>query len=62
MAEKTEFRNLPVNSIFLYQNETYKKVETVRISCCKSINAYKVSGNSRVFVPENAQVEIKQLT
>jgi hypothetical protein len=61
MAETTLFKNLAVNTVFIFGGDTYKKTDSTRVSCCKSINALKLPNNERVFIPDSVTVEIKPI-
>lgn len=53
MATK-QFKDLTVNEVFTFNGLEYKKIEEVRVSCCRSINACLVSD-------QNNKVQIKPL-
>lgn len=55
------FRDLVVNTVFSFGGETYRKTETVRVSCCKTINCVKVSNNEQNYISDDSVVEIKNL-
>jgi hypothetical protein len=50
------FAELQVGSRFLVDNIEYIKIDTVRISCCQSINAQEVNnpGSKKFFNDESA--------
>ena len=53
------FSEVAVGAKFLYNNNEYVKINAVKISCCKSINAHAVSNpQSKIFVNPNSQVNI----
>lgn len=51
--------DVPVNATFTVNGVEYKKINEVKISCCRSVNAEAVanSGN-RTFFPGNTLVEV----
>lgn len=54
-----EFQQLNVNDKFTYNNKEYTKVQTVKITCCKSINAQAVADNKdKIFVQPSTKVEV----
>ena len=51
--------DVPVNATFLVNGVEYKKINEVKISCCKSINAEAVgNANNKTFFPGNTLVEV----
>ena len=58
MAKKL-FSELNDNDIFVYNSVEYKKIPTVKISCCRSINSENTSNaNQKIFVKPDQEVEI----
>lgn len=58
MVDKT-FNELSVNDRFFVNGMEYIKIETVRVSCCKSINAQEVNNSSvKSFFTEDTTVQI----
>lgn len=49
-----QFKDLAVNEQFIFNGSTYKKIEEVRVSCCRSINACLVDD-------ENNKIQVKPL-
>jgi hypothetical protein len=53
------FSDLGVDSVFILNGIEYKKVQEVRISCCRSINAVAVGNDgNKIQVTPNTEVEI----
>ncbi len=58
MVEKT-FAEIAVGSQFVVNGLEYVKTETVRVSCCQSINAHVVNEpNARVFFQDSTTVSV----
>jgi len=58
MIEKT-FAEIPVGSNFFVNEIEYVKLDTVRVSCCQSINAHVVNEqNARVYFQDSTTVSI----
>lgn len=56
---KVQFKDLEVNKTFKVNDVTYTKIEAVKISCCKSINAKKVDNESEtIFIPPSVEVDV----
>lgn len=54
-----QFQNLAVGEIFTYNNKNYTKINTVKISCCKSVNCHAVSNpKDRLFIQPTTNVEV----
>lgn len=59
MAKTVKYKDVAVNSLFSYSGVEYKKIEEVRVSCCKRVNAELVSDSAiRVRVEQEADVTI----
>jgi len=51
--------DVPVNATFTVNNVEYKKINEVKVSCCRSINAEAVgNANNKTFFPGNTLVEV----
>lgn len=58
MVEKA-FAEVAVGSKFTVNGLEYVKMDTVRISCCQSINAHLVDNpNGKVFFQDNVVVSV----
>jgi len=58
MVEK-KFNELNVNDRFVVNAVEYVKTETVRVSCCRSINAQEVNNAAvTTFFTEDATVQV----
>lgn len=58
MTEKT-FAEIAVGSQFFVNGIEYVKTETVRVSCCQSINAHVVNdNNARVYFQDSTTVSV----
>lgn len=53
MATK-QFKDIPVDTVFTLNGVDYKKINEVRVSCCRSINACRVDDN-------NNKIQVKPL-
>jgi hypothetical protein len=50
--------DVPVNATFTVNGVQYKKIDEVKVSCCRSINAEAVDNPSnKTFFPGNTLVE-----
>jgi hypothetical protein len=50
--------DVPVNTIFIVNGVEYKKLDEVKVSCCKSINAEAVgNATNKTFFPGNTLVD-----
>lgn len=55
------FQELAVGGIFIFNGTQYTKIDQVKVSCCKSINAVCVDNNQqRVFIQPQQEVEISE--
>lgn len=53
------FKDLNEGEVFKYNNLEYKKIEAVKVSCCRSINAEETSNSdNKIFIQPLAEVEI----
>lgn len=60
MAE-IDFKDLTDGGEFVYNDIRYKKIPTVRVSCCSSFNAAKVDDlNSKIMVRPLEKVKIDE--
>lgn len=57
MSNTVTFGSLAVNSTFVYNGVNYVKTETVRVSCCKSVNAVNSQSSERVYMADDTQVQ-----
>lgn len=57
MSNTVAFGSLAVNSTFVYNGVNYVKTETVRVSCCKSVNAVNAQSSERVYMADDTQVQ-----
>lgn len=57
MSTSVTFGSLAVNSQCVYNGVVYTKTETVRVSCCKSVNAMNPNTSERTYIPDDAQVQ-----
>ena len=56
-----QFQEVPVGSVFTLNETQYKKVDTAKISCCKSINAIAVQNvQNRIFVQPTQEVVVTE--
>lgn len=56
---KVQFKDVEVNKVFVFNEVSYMKIDTVKVSCCKSINAKRVDNeNDRTFVAPMTEVEV----
>jgi hypothetical protein len=56
---QVQFKDVAENTVFKSNGIEYKKIGTVKISCCRSINAEQVDNPAqRTFVPPNTEVEV----
>ncbi len=54
-----KFADLTVNSKFVHNNIEYQKLQPIKISCCKSVNACVVSQPAtKVFINPNQEVKV----
>ena len=54
-----QFKELNEGDIFTHNNMQYKKIASVKVSCCRSINAEQVDNvNQRTFILPNTEVEV----
>lgn len=59
MSQKVQFHTLAVGTKFTHEGVEYIKIEPVRVSCCRSLNA-AVAANpqSQTFIVPVTEVEI----
>lgn len=58
MTEKT-FADVAVGSQFFVNGIEYIKIDTVRVSCCQSINAHVVNEpNARIYFQDSTTVSV----
>lgn len=54
-----QFSEINVGDVFIVNNESFKKLTEVKVSCCKSINAEALTNsNNRVYFPNNTVVDV----
>ena len=54
-----KFADLLVNSKFMHNNIEYQKLQPIKISCCKSVNACVASQPAnKVFINPNQEVKV----
>jgi hypothetical protein len=58
MSNSVTFGSLAVNAPFIYNGVNYVKTETVRISCCKSVNAVNAQTSERVYMADDTTVQV----
>jgi hypothetical protein len=52
-----KFSELAVGDKFTFNGTEYVKTETVKVSCCKSVNCMKTADNSKTMVNPDSAVE-----
>jgi hypothetical protein len=56
---KKQFKDISVDEKFKLNDVEYTKINAVKISCCKSINAQQVADpNNRTFVQPLTEVDV----
>lgn len=58
MSNSVTFGSLAVNSTFVYNGVPYVKTETVRVSCCKTVNAVNSQSSERVYISDDTSVQV----
>jgi len=58
MSNSVTFGSLAVNSAFVYNGVNCVKTETVRVSCCKTVNAVNTQSSERIYIPDDASVQV----
>lgn len=54
-----QFKDLVDDTVFKYNGLEYKKISTVKISCCRSINAEDTTNpKNRIFIQPQVEVEV----
>jgi hypothetical protein len=57
---KVKFMDLPVDAIFTFENNKYKKIQEERISCCTVINAVSTTNaEQKVNILPLIEVEVE---
>lgn len=51
------FAEIAVGNKFLYNGVEYKRIEDVRVSCCRVVNCINIADGSNQYVPPNSNVE-----
>ena len=54
-----KFSELAVGDKFIANGTEYVKTDTVKVSCCKSVNAKQTSNNATLMI--NADTEVEQV-
>lgn len=53
------FKDLNDGETFKFKDNEFKKIKTIKVSCCRSYNAEAASNaNQKIFVKPDEQVEI----
>lgn len=52
------FSEVSVGQKFKMNNIVYEKIEQLKVSCCRSINAKRTDNNETLMVQPNSEVEI----
>lgn len=52
------FNEVQENHNFTLNGEIYTKIVTEKVSCCRSVNALKISNNEKILVNADQQVEV----
>lgn len=56
---KVKFSDITEGSLFTKDGTEYKKISTVKVSCCRSINAeHAADANNKVFINPADEVEV----
>lgn len=56
---KKQFKDIVVDEKFKIDNVEYVKINAVKISCCKSINAQQITdANNKTFVQPLTEVDV----
>ena len=56
---KVQFKDVAEGSIFQYGGLNYRKIATVKVSCCKSLNAEQIdNSNNGIFLKPDNEVEV----
>jgi hypothetical protein len=59
MSKLVQFHELAVGTEFNYEGVRYKKIDTIKVSCCTAINAARVDNpESKKFIVPINQVEV----
>lgn len=54
-----QFKDIAEGTMFKLNNLEYKKIASVKVSCCRSLNAELVSNaNDKIFVQPLTEVEV----
>jgi hypothetical protein len=57
---KKQFKDLNIDDQFILNNNTYKKIADIKVSCCRKLNACLVEDtNQRIQVKPLDEVELK---
>lgn len=55
-----KFDSLGIGDKFKIDNIEYEKIQSVKISCCQSVNAKKLENNTTIFIVPNSDVEVAE--
>lgn len=54
-----QFKDILEGELFKHNNLEYKKIASVKVSCCRSINAEETTNtNNKIFIQPLIEVEI----
>lgn len=54
-----QFKDIENGQVFQINQAEYKKIEPVKISCCRSLNAESTTNaNDRIFIQPLSEVEV----
>jgi hypothetical protein len=53
-----KFSEVAVGQQFKANGTTYTKTDTVKVSCCRSVNAKETASGNNVFIDVNQEVEL----
>lgn len=56
---KKQFKDLAVEEKFIHNDIEYIKINPIRVSCCKSLNAQQVADvNNKIFIQPLIEVNV----
>lgn len=59
MSKVLQFHEIAIGSEFIYEGQSYIKIEPIRVSCCSSLNAAKKENpEDKRFIVPVSQVEV----
>jgi hypothetical protein len=53
-----QFKDVAVNEQFIYNEKIYKKIQEVKISCCKSANAQESVSGTKIQIKPLEEVSL----